>query len=431
MGEIQLWSANVVPEIPANVTQIEDVVPYSNNTNLTTFQQQQIINAFKAGAYDMAAEYVWQKAIVKLKESISELGIEFICELLQRTDKKSYSHLDSILTDYNAIKLAEQLGMISHSAAFEMRQSLETLQFYFSSQAAKENSYLDALRVLSIIKCCVQNILSEPNMDTAIGFSEFRKRLKEENIEANDNQISQLSNSSLFYIRTVCTMLTSSIRTEQGAIMENSINNFKLILPIVWSRLTSDDKRKIGFLYRDIVSDGNFKAANGVKAALSKVNGFDYVPENLRSQTFIEAAQALVDVHFEYDNYYKEPRAIKDVINLGSVIPEPAIMACMKAFLLVYIGNYYGRSLAAVDIAEEQLSRFGIEKWVEFFDSKIPYDQDIIYALCSDSEKPLNNLGLFLRQYKLNMLKLETAQGKKIYSAILNKYINEIKTFKC
>jgi hypothetical protein len=62
------------------------VIPFTSESSLTPAQQKQITLAMQVGAYDMASEYVWKKSITRLKETISVLGIDFIANLLQRTD---------------------------------------------------------------------------------------------------------------------------------------------------------------------------------------------------------------------------------------------------------------------------------------------------------------------------------------------------------
>lgn len=428
-GNIQLWKAASVSIVPQEAENIQDIICFSDVTNLSENQKNQIIGAFNAKAYDMAAEYVWRKTITKLREAILNLGNDFIKELLQRSDSDDNLQIDSLLTDYNTINLAEQLGMISGEGALDLRQSLETLQFYFSSEASKEGCYLGKLKVLNIVLACVNNILSKPNMQVALEFTQLRDKLLKEDIKEDDIEISQLKLSSLFFLRTVCTVLSSAIKTKQGAVLEHSVNNFKLIIPLIWNKLTDDDKWKIGFLYRDVVSEGNTKAANGVKIALLKNGGFDFVPENLRSQTFIKAAHNLIDKHFEYDNYYKEPRAIKELANLGTVIPEPALMQCMKAYILVYIGNFYGRSISAVDIAEKQLTLIRTEQWIQFFDRMLPYDQDLLGTLYSTSLKPIRNFYELLRTLGMNKLTMETSAGKQLYRAIILKNTVTIRKF--
>ena len=233
----------------------------------------------------------------------------------------------------------------------------------------------------------------------------------------------------MFFIRTVCTVLSSAIRTRQGALLEHPLNNFKLIIPLVWEKLVDDDKWNIGFLYRDVVSAGNTKAANAVKFALAKNNGFDYVPESLRSRTFIKIAQQLIDVHYGYDNFYREPKVVEELASLGSVLPEPALFYCMKAYLLVYLGNYYGRSDRAVEMVERQLAKIDKEQWIAFFDQKLPYDIDLINTLCANSKKPIMNFKTLLRNLRMNALNLNTTVGAKLYSAILNSNISIISLY--
>lgn len=403
-----------------NSLNIKEIINFSDVTNLTKRQMEQVADAYKAGAYDMAAEYVWKKTITRLKEAILSLGMDFISEILQE-DSNTNIDVFSALNDYKSINLAEQLGMINHAGAMELRQCFELLQYYFSSEAEKECEYLDNLKVLNIIKVCVVHILSKPNIDVSIEFGNLRKHLLTQDIKEGDIQINQLKGASLFFIRTVCTVLMSALRNSQHINFEHAVNNFKVVLPLLWDKLPDEDRQKIGFLYRDVVADGNNKAAMSIKYALSKKGGFDYVPENLRSQSFIAAAKALIDVHYEFDNYYKEPRYVKELASLGTFIPDPATNQCMKAYILVCIGNYYGTSRLAVPIALKELEAITEEKWRAFFDKFLPYDSELISALASSSGKPINNFLMLLRELKMNKMSLDTSTGQLIFRAIVMK----------
>lgn len=422
------WKVVDKEVIPSNVTDVTKIIPYSNPTNLTEKQQKNIIAAFHNQAYDMVVEYVWKKAITNLREHILELGEEFVGELIQRPELGMNVSMESVLTDYNVIVIAEQLGMISHAGALDLRQAFEAIQFYFSSEAAKEEAVFDALKVASIIKSCVANILSQPNMEIAVDFSNFRNRLFDENIPAKDPQLNQLVNSSLFIVRTVTTILSSSIRTKDGAVHEHSLNNFKVILPLIWNKISSDDKWRIGALYKDVVSDGDMKSAIIVKSALSLVGGFDYVPENLRSNTFIEVAQKLIDVHYEYDNFYKEPKVIKELVSLGTIFPKPAMARCIKALLLVFMGNGYGRADAAIPVAEEQLNSIAYDDWVEFIKNVLPYDEQLIGALCSWGNQR-DHFMKIIKQNSLQDLELDDKNSNNLYHYILNGYSDKIKKY--
>ena len=110
-------------------------------------------------------------------------------------------------------------------------------------------------------------------------------------------------------------------------------------------------------------------------------------------------------------------------------MPEPALFYCMKAYLLVYLGNYYGRSDRAVEMVERQLAKIDKEQWIAFFDQKLPYDIDLINTLCANSKKPIMNFKTLLRNLKMNALNLNTTVGAKLYSAILNSNISIISLY--
>lgn len=369
MSNLVVWTGPAGLNIPANKKDMVDIVPLAKY--LTERQQNQIIGAFKSEAYDMAAEYAWKKAIVKLKETIATLGMEFIGELLQRNDITEFTPLDSVLTDFATIQLAEQLGVIGKTAAIKLRQAQELLSHYFSSEATEE---FDAISAAAIIKSSVQYILGEQDITVAIEFSRFRKRLLGEPLKLEDPQVSQIISLPLFYTRTVCAILTSAIKHDKGAVLEHALANINIILPPIWNNLAESDKWNIGETYRDVIAEGNLVSAAGMKSVLSKVKGFDFVPESLRSTTFKTAARQLVEVHFAHNNFYNEPKAVKALSNLGTVIPAPALFECIQAYLLVCIGNPWGISIDAASLANKELSQISKDRWHHYFTKSFQID---------------------------------------------------------
>ncbi|KAA6329221.1 hypothetical protein EZS27_021951 [termite gut metagenome] len=375
-NEIQIWNGPDGISIPANAKEPIDIVSYANSNNLTVKHQNQIVAAFQIEAFDMAAEYAWKRAMIKLKETISTLGMNFIGEMLGREDINDFTPIDTVLTDYATIQLAEQLGVIGNTAALKLRQSQELISHFFSGKADEEFDYASAV---IIVKSSVQYILGEQDISIAIEFTNLRKRLLNESLKRSDAQVEQLVNSPLFYIRTVLTILLSSIKKEnKGAVLENTLANLNLLLPEVWDTIGENDKWNIGSAYRDVVAEGNSFAANGLKSALLKVKGFDFVPENLRSTTFKNAARTVIETHFAFNNFYNEPSAVRALASLGLTIPAPALTDCIQAYLVVYLGNYYGVSIDAAPIAYRQLSNITRERWYYYFEKVIIKDEVVL-----------------------------------------------------
>ncbi|MBD0725043.1 hypothetical protein B6A10_07625 [Flavobacterium sp. L1I52] len=373
MNEIQLWQGPDGINIPANVNDTNKIVSYANY--LTDKQKNQIIAAFQIEAYDMAAEYAWKKAMVKLKETIATLGMKFIGEMLNREDIDEYSTIDTALTDFTTIQLAEQLGVIGTTASLKLKQANELITHYFSKDATEE---IDNISAIHIIKSSVQYILGEADISIAIEFSQFRERLLSETLSLKDPQVDQLINSPLFYLRTVMSILLASVKNDKGAKLEHSLSNLNLLIESIWKHLGENDKWNIGTAYRDVTAAGNTIASSGLKNALLKVGGFDFVPENLRSVTFKKAAAAVLETHYAFNNFYNEPSVVRKLASLGSTIPAPALIDCFQAYLAVYLGNGYGVSTIAADIAYEKLSEISKERWYYYFEKVIQDDEIVL-----------------------------------------------------
>lgn len=415
-NDIQIWTGPDGIAIPSNTREPKDIVKYANTGILTLKQQNQIIAAFQIDAYDMAAEYAWKRAMMKLKETLATLGMKFIGEMLGREDIDEFTPVDVALTDYTTIQLAEQLGVIGNTAALKLRQSQELVSHFFSGKADEEFDYSSAVMV---VKSSIQYILGEQEISIAIEFTNLRKRLLSESLKSDDLQVDQLISSPLFYVRTVLTILLSSIRKDKGAMLEHALANINLLLPEMWENLGENDKWNIGTAYRDVVAEGNSIAANGLKKALLKVEGFDFVPENLRSTTFKNAARTVIETHFAFNNFYNEPPVVRALATLGSTIPAPALIDCIQAYLLVYLGNYYGVSNEASPIAYEELSKITKDRWHYYFEKVIAKDETILLNI--RHERQINRFSELLRNNKYDDITGLPKDSQNLYNAIVNK----------
>ena len=224
---IRPWEASVQNRMPANVQDVTTIVGYGN-ANLTLKQQKQIVGAYNMEAYDMAAEYAWKKAIIKLRSSLADLGMDFIAEFVQRDDIDEYTPIENVLTERATIDLAERLGVINSTGALHLRQAQELVNHYLSANSEAEMTAIDSL---SVIRPCVEYILSEANVKVAVAFSEFRKRLLNEDLRREDATVNQIINSPLFYIRTVMTILMSAIKKNKKIVQEHALSNLSMLLP--------------------------------------------------------------------------------------------------------------------------------------------------------------------------------------------------------
>ena len=421
-NDLILWQNPEEQVMPPEIDKVEDVVEFANNSNLTSKQQKQIVTTFDQGAWEMAAEFSWKKAIIKLRKSLEGLGTDFIGELLERSDIDVFTSLDEFLTDRKAIDLAEQLGILGKTGALKMRQSLELLNHYLSGQADEELPKADAF---SVVKTCIQYILSEQDVDVAVSFSRFRNRLLDEIVSLGDEDVKQILSAPLFYLRTVCIILLTAIKKEKGAKQDVAITNLNTLIPEMWPQLADADRYRIGTAYSTVLAHGDSMAVKGLKQALSKVKGFDYVPETIRSNAFKDQAKKVIDTHYSFYNFYYEVTPVRALANMGSIIPSPAFQDCIDAYLCVYLGNHYGYSREAAPIAEKQLLKITTDRWHYFFNSLIHQDQYVLDHIYTNEE--VNRFADLLERVGYTKETGLSQYNQYLYKAILDRNVEKAK----
>lgn len=381
-SEITLANQQGSLVIPATAKTHQDIVQYARQ--LTKREVQQIVEALDAGNYEMGALFLWQKTMTGLKKQFGLLGMDFVGELLDRHDITADSGATQVLTDYDAVRLAEELGMFSPTQAMRLRNVLQMVA-HFSESPAEEDEDEDRQMMpeeaLQCLRTCVQSVLGHERLGGATEFAKFRRELEEKTFSVDDAEMQSLLASPYFFRRTTLRVLLALAKTAQGAQLEHVLANTNVIVPSFWPELLKPDRWLVGRAYAEVHAEGRKTAATGLRKALLKVQGFDYVPEDLRSRTFLHAAAELQNVHFSLNNFYNEPAAIRALASLGTVIPAPALAQCITAILCVRLGNHYGRSHAAQQTAQEMLSNLSEERWKYYLDSCLPGDEIVLEKL--------------------------------------------------
>lgn len=375
MSDVQLWHNNKEISLQ-DPNDIEGVVNVARQ--LKPSDMKQLINAYQAGNFQMLSTYVWSKTITALKTQLTKMGGSFIGEMLDRPDINDYSNLQQVITDFDAITLSESLGIISDKSAFRLKQSLDLLSFFNNSEFEEAEEDFDKVDAFTVLRACVQSVLGQEKVELQLDFKKFRSALEEEILTMESPHLIKLMQCPPFFKSATLKMLLSLIKTKTSAQLENGLANLNIILPAIWADLRQPEKWQVGRSYAELFTEGKTTATKGVRKALLKVKGFDFVPEDLRSTSFMRAAGEIISAHEGLNNFYNEPGAMRSLRDMGSVIPMPALSICMTAILCIKLGNPYGISWEAQSPAETVLLNIKKDKWVYYFQECLPTDERIL-----------------------------------------------------
>ena len=383
--EIVLWKPQRGVGVPATLKKPGEIAEYA--VQLTKREHAQVVQAFKGGYYEMGALFVWSKTMAALKKQLGSLGMDFIGEMLDRSDVSPQSTAAEVVTDHEAVRLAEELGMFTSVQSMRLRQVLEMVT-YFSNplEVGEDEEDLEMMpeEAIRCLRTCVQSVLGHERLEGALEFARFRKELEERTFDEENPDIHGLLRSPYFFRRTALRVLLALAKTSTSAQLEHVLANLYLIVPLLWKDLLKSDRWIIGRAYAEVHAEGKKTAASSLRRALLKVKGFDYVPEDLRSRAFLGAAARLQNVHFEMNNFHNEPAAIAALESLGTVIPLPALAPCMTAILCIRLGNHWGISWDAQETATRLLKRINESRSKYYLDECLPGD-GIILEMLQDS----------------------------------------------
>jgi len=383
------------PSAPSIITDSTTSIPTIANAalQLRERERKQVIANFQAGHYDVVTTFVWQRTIALLKKQLAKLGNEFISELLQRPDIDNNSDISSSISEGEALSLARDLGMLTPTQALRLSHSQEIVNHFASIEgddALAADETMTPEEAISCLRVCTQGVLGQETISVAEDFAAFRRNLESQTFTIKSPEIVRLQQSPYFFIRTAISVLLTVLKSGKGAQMEHASRNALLIIPMFWDLLKKPERWQIGQAYAVEFNEGNKESVKALHAVLLAVKGFDYVPENLRSNTFTRVASAVIAAHQGMNNFYNEPGPMKELANLGSSIPGPALANCITASLCVRLGNHYGISWDAQNAANQVLNSLSTDRWIYYLDDRLEYDEIILYKLAGGGT-PLKN----------------------------------------
>lgn len=411
-----LWEpaeTDIIPPVATTVGQITKCA-----VQLSQKDQRQIARALEARDFEIGVSYLWVKAMAALKRELGTLGIEFLGEMVGRPDVDENDDVHDLLTDKDALRLAAELGMVSTIEALRLRQTQELVAHFAKSELTESTGIaneMDEAEAVRALKACIKNILGKPRIEVAHRFVEFRDALLTKPLTEADTSVELLTSSPYFFRKLSVSILLSAIKTSTGAALEIALGNLNTVLPVLWDKVRDTEKWQVGHTYAEVYASGMSSAMQGLKQALLKVRGFDYVPENLRSDTFVKAAEAIIKAHEGIDNFYTELSPVRNLERLGTVIPAPALASCTSALLAVALGNTYGASFTAAPVAKQLLTRYTKDRWEYYINQCLPGDIRILNKL--DSMGPRSRWKDLVRSRQLNTCAIKHGVTRRLIEA--------------
>ena len=373
--------------------------------------RQKIVYYYQHGDYVTAANTIWVRAINILRKRILSLGEEFVADMVDTDDLEYVCNLPS----YRTIILAYDLGFIDKSGTRKLQMANEYYNYYNNDESDEyEEMPQDEANI--IIKNSIGYILYNNENAFGLQFNDFREKLKTGRVtELYEDDKVMFATCPYFYLKTSVRSLLKLFGETEGIEYENVVTNMNIMFPIIWERLKTEERRALADAYTDYTNNSDYMRVDVLNSIMLQVHGFDYVKENIRSRTYIQVARKLRDVHFEINNFHKEPTVIMNLEDLGTVIPKPALKDCITSVLFVKLGNSYGISWAAEEIADRIMERLTNDEWGIYLE-KYMIEEEVLLDLINDCMPMRKRWKELVRKFELKNLNVTQPRIKKLLS---------------
>jgi hypothetical protein len=417
MSNIVLWQPENNDVIPVEARSPTEISSYA--VQLNPRDKKQIAAALDSGFYEMGMNYLWEKTTHALKKELASVGIGLLGEMLGKTGVDEDDDVNDVLTTRDAIKLAEELGIVNSTDAMRLRHTNELVKHFFNlDDADGQHVAMDEFEALNSLKNCIRGVLGREKIEVAKPFVEFRESLENTTFIKGDPLVDMLNSSPYFFYKLTISVLMNAAKNNTGANLEHSLANINLLIPMMWDSLRHSEKWQVGHTYAEMFSEGKTASVNGIKRALLRVKGFDFVPENLRSDTFVKAADEIIKAHEGTNNFYNEATPVRSLSKLGTSIPTPALSACFSALLSVVLGNRYGTAWNAALVANDLLGKMSPGNWEYYLTHALPSDTRILSKLSED--KPRGNwISHVVQKFEFSELAIKNTQVELLVEASL------------
>lgn len=373
--------------------------------------QSKVKNYYLGGDFVTAANTVWIRSMGLLRKRVLSLGEDFVADMVEASDIDYVRNLPA----YRLIDLAHELGFINKAGQSKLQKANEFYN-YFNNDEADEYEEMPQDEANIIIKTCISYILYNNHESFGLQFNDFREKLKSGRVtELFDDDRAMFATCPYFYLKTSVRSLLNLFRDCEGIEYDNVVINMQIMFPAIWERLKIEERRALADAYTDYINASEHKKINDLNKIMLQVHAFDYVKENVRSRTYIQVANKLLDVHFDVNNFYNEPGIIKKLEDLGSQIPTLALKETITSVLYVKLGNSYGTSWSAETIADRILERLTESEWITYLESYMLEETNLIDSI-NDCNKMRNQWKSVIKKYNLKELTICNPQIKRLVS---------------
>ncbi|WP_082664520.1 hypothetical protein ACNFJ7_05190 [Sphingomonas sp. HT-1] len=300
--------------------------------------------AVASGLFDSAINYAWNAAVVELRQKVRRFGLNVIPQIIGKQFDEA-ALVD--LKDVELLQLCLKLNLISEDGFFLLDQC-RAIRNNFSA-AHPSMGVIDEDELLSFLNRVARHALSNERNLVGVDIPAFLAALKLSRFSADQldawkrRLLETFDAQREMLFGTLHGMYCDPASGEEARV--NAIGVCQAILDV----LTPNTKSTLVDRHQDYVAKGEVARHTASQQFFERLGLLSLLGEAEVHLLITKAAQSLMSVHQDYNNFYNEPPFAERLLGLTSQnrVPESAQHAFVEALATAATGSRYGVSNGA------------------------------------------------------------------------------------
>ncbi|WP_206622062.1 hypothetical protein [Mesorhizobium sp. M7A.F.Ca.MR.176.00.0.0] len=312
--------------------------------------------AVASGLFDAAINYVWNAAILELREKVRRFGIAVVPQVL---DDKSFDQ-DALLDlkDAELLDLCLKLNLIGDDDYFFLDQCRATRNSFSAAHPAE--GVVDEDEFLAFLSRCQKHALSSvrnpKGVDTRAMLAALKTaRFKRDQREEWERRVRETYDAQ----RELIFVMLHGIYCDPDSVEEARLNALA-ICEALSDEFSPRTRSALVDRHQEYKAKGDETRKKASLQFFEKLGQLSLLTDAEVHSIFTDASRKLLAVHNGWDNFHNEPPFAERLARLSrnNRVPESAQTIFVNAVVTAGTGSVYGTSHAAMPHYREMVTSF-------------------------------------------------------------------------
>lgn len=311
--------------------------------------------AVSTGLFDGAMNYIWNAAVLHLRDKIRTFGLPVVAQIKQNDFEEK--HLLE-LQDSRLLELCLKLNIIDEDGFFFLDQCREVRNNF--SAAHPTLGKINDREFTTFLNRCVRYALADSALPRGVDIGAFISAVKGPRFNAQQCSIwVQRLTETHDAQRQMLVTMAHGIYCDPNTPEQARLNSIDLCGGLLHA-FNASIKSELINSHSEYVAKGYQDKHAASLQFFEKLGLLGLLNESEQHHIFTRAISRLWDVHNGTNNFYNEPAFAERLLELSSqgAVPETAQEQYVQTVGCCRVGNGYGVSNAAVSYYDQMIQNF-------------------------------------------------------------------------